>query len=98
MDMDNVASDFGDYLAYVDYGGVSSDGNGVGYFMTVFETASDVEKGNEMTNTYVFKNDNGSGEVDWVWKYGKKPNKMLNFIIWAVLILTVVGGAAYFLM
>ena len=32
------------------------------------------------------------------WKYGNKPSGFLRFLLWTVLLLGVVGGAAYFLM
>merc|ERR1712100_46591 len=97
-DLDEAASDFDDYITVDVMGGVSSDGDGLGVAFFGYITASDVEKGDETSADMTFEHDNDSGDWEFVWKYGNKPNKMLRFILWAVLILGVVGGAAYFLM
>ena len=61
-------------------------------------TASTAEKGDENDWDVDFTLGSETGTVIYAWMYGNKPNKMLGFLFWTVLILGVVGGAAYFLM
>merc|ERR1712100_266803 len=82
-DLDEAASDFDDYLTVDIMGGVSSDGDGLGIAYFGYVTASDVEKGDETSADMTFEHDNDSGDWEFVWKYGNKPNKMFNFLIWA---------------
>ena len=64
-----------------------------------FLGAATLEKGDSISWDSAFVDEDlevGSFETEW--KYGKKPNAMLGFLFWTVLLLGVVGGAAYFLM
>ena len=61
-----------------------------------FMGASTLEKGDSISWNTVFAIGDESDKTEW--KYGKKTNKLLGFLFWTVLLLGVVGGAAYFLM
>lgn len=64
-----------------------------------FLGAATLEKGDSISWDSAFVDEDLEvGTFETEWKYGKKPNAMLGFIFWTVLLLGVVGGAAYFLM
>ena len=63
-----------------------------------FLGATTLKKGDKISWNTAFVDGTDTGSFKTEWKYGKKPNAMLGFIFWTVLLLGVVGGAAYFLM
>ena len=63
-----------------------------------FAGASNLHYNDEISWDTTFAIGDESGTFTTEWKYGKKPNKILGILFWTVLLLGVVGGAAYLLM